>query len=523
MPSSVAIRRGTRVFGMVKGAYGVRVLRSGRRLFPGSGERQVKRVKYEEQSLPHSTKKYQHKFKDAKLKRKASGSSETEEAPMSVKRARRAVKKVNELGASAATSVKRSGGSMDEVIDKMFGIVYRRKRKRASVDSHGYSANKMYGIPFSMRQARKNERDVVTCAFVIVVQSPATGAASLLTSILRHIKIVDVGLSELAGFMFSEPLSSAFASSGFRFLQDAPAARSGICKLYKSTSLVPLFDLDFSVIPSWFMSMHLNLVLGMSRFPASKSPEEYDEIMIEDEVDRLCESVKIPVPVRSSKFALKSNQSKNSHHNRSVQKRSARRRMARNPSMLEVRKANGLLLTNSVESRKDNLPLSSFVSKYNLQNISQASCVPARPKEAVSTDQPSCSADILVIESHRCYRLKGATILIQTLDSKESLLVLKKDWATRLSFLPENYMRPSYVNRVTRNVMWSRCLNWKLEFPSRQDWYIFRELYKECVKLNAPSTTSKAIPVPGVREVAEYENNCFGFFSRPDGYISVND
>ncbi|CAI0410747.1 unnamed protein product [Linum tenue] len=562
MPSG-EIRRGTRVIGMVKGANSVRVLRSGRRLFPGSGERQVRRVKEDEdKSLHHSIKKYPHKCKengatnDDRLKRKASESVVHSEAPRRVKRPRLAVKNVKKVkkGAQESDKVVVTGDQV-AVVDKMFGIVYTRKRKSGSIVKLESFDNKMFGIQFSRRLARKKGAgcvvDVQTCVFVAVVQNSGSRAASLLTSIFRHINN-GVGLCELAGFLFSQPLNGTFASNGIRFLKDAPCASNGICKFFDSSNSVPTFDLDFSVIPSWFMQIHLNWVLRLSRVPSNTSSEECDEMMSEDEEDQLFVSVKMPqvqlasesdvaenrpflIPLfRPSRLTVKSTQPRNGHYSRGVRKsRSSRRRRARNPSLLGVQPSNGLMVTSSVGSRKKTRrPLSSVVSMYKLRNALPASCMTGGPKKVglavaggnnCTTGKAGCSADLLVIESDRCYRVKGVNIDMESSDSKESVLLVKKDDETKLSFLPQQYMRPSAVNRATHNVLWSGNVNWKLEFPSRQDWSNFKELYKECLNLNvspAP-TVVKAIPVPGVREVQGYESNRSGVFSRPDAYISV--
>ncbi|CAN1258316.1 Pleiotropic drug resistance protein 2 [Linum perenne] len=566
MPSG-EIRRGTRVIGMVKGSDGVRVLRSGRRLAPGSrsGERQVRRGIDEEEWLGHSVKKYQYKCKEngvkthevSKLKRKASEVVLPSEimATKPVKKARLTAKK--KVGSLPDKVVEK--GAVVAGIDKMFGIVYQRKRKRVGFGKQERRGSKMYAIQFSRRQPRKKEGgggeegflNVQTCAFVALVQNSGDGAASLLITILRYIKNVEVGLNEIARFLLTEPLNNVFASSGVRFLQDAPAGRNGICKFFNSKSSVPLFGLDFSVIPSWFMYMHMNWVLRMSHVSGNKSSEEFDDMMSDDEdgmdQSHICvntlqkdptsgadvsESRHVLTPlVRYSRLTTRSTQSKNAYYSRGVQKRrSSCRRRARNPAMLGFQRANGMLSTTSVGSRKKSRPLSSLVSKYKMRNPLPGNGERECPKEAHSAvcgesnwiDQSSCSADVLVIETDRCYRLKGASISIESSDSKESMLVVKKDGATRMSLLPRKYMKPSSINRVTHNVLWSGNENWKLEFPSRQDWSIFKELYKECVNLNLPTTTTvKVIPIPGVREVPDYENNYFSVFSMPDTYISV--
>ncbi|CAN0910601.1 hypothetical protein LINGRAHAP2_LOCUS26384 [Linum grandiflorum] len=571
MPSG-EIRRGTRVIGMVKGSDGVRVLRSGRRLAPGSGsgERQVRRGKDEEEWLSsHSIKKYQYKSKEngvkthevGKFKRKASEIvlPSAIEALKPMKKARLTAKK---KASSSSSSSDKAGekGAVGVVadIDKMFGIVYHRKRKRVVLGKQERRGSKMYGLHFSRRQPRKKEPGgekgfavVQSCAFVALVQNSGDVPASLLTTILRYIKSVEVGLDLIARFLLSEPLNGVFASSGVRFLQDAPAGRSGVCKFYDSRSLVPLFRLDFSVVPSWFTYMHMNLSLRMSCVPLNKSSEECDDMMSDDEDEmgqsHICvhtlqndltsgadvsDSRPVLTPlVRYSRLTTKGPQSKNGYYSRGVQKRrSSFRRRARNPAMLGFQKANGMLSTNSVGIRKKSLPLSSLVSKYKLRNTLPVHDEKEYPKEADSAMvgestgiyQSSCSADLLVIESDRCYRLKGSSIAIESSDSREAMLVVKKDGETRLSLLPQRYMKPSSINRVTHNIIWSGNDNWKLEFPNRQDWFTFKELYKECVNLNVPTTsTVKVIPIPGVREVPDYENHSSAAFSMPDAYISV--
>ncbi|KAJ6358065.1 hypothetical protein OIU78_005819 [Salix suchowensis] len=135
----------------------------------------------------------------------------------------------------------------------------------------------------------------------------------------------------------------------------------------------------------------------------------------------------------------------------------------------------------------------------------------------------SCSANILVSESDRCYRLEGATIMFELSDSREWVLVVKKDGLTRYTHLALKSMRTCASNRFTHDIIWTGDDNWKLEFPNRQDWFIFKELYKECSDCNVPASFSKVISVPGVQEVLDYENGGGAPFFRPYAYISFKN
>ncbi|GMP22344.1 hypothetical protein CsSME_00000402 [Camellia sinensis var. sinensis] len=85
-------------------------------------------------------------------------------------------------------------------------------------------------------------------------------------------------------------------------------------------------------------------------------------------------------------------------------------------------------------------------------------------------------------------------------------------------------MRPCSCNRVTNDIIWTEDNNnWKLEFPDRRDWLIFKELYKECSNRNVQVPSGNIIPVPGVYEVSGYADSSNVDFRRPISYISVKD
>lgn len=137
-------------------------------------------------------------------------------------------------------------------------------------------------------------------------------------------------------------------------------------------------------------------------------------------------------------------------------------------------------------------------------------------------DSSQCSANILVTEPDRCYREEGAIVALELSASREWLLVVEKDGSTKYTYKVDRAIRPSSCNRFTHAIIWTGDDNWKLEFVNRQDWVIFKDLYKECSERNAPSSTAKMIPVPGVCEVSGYEDRAFVPFKRPDFYITLD-
>jgi hypothetical protein len=154
-------------------------------------------------------------------------------------------------------------------------------------------------------------------------------------------------------------------------------------------------------------------------------------------------------------------------------------------------------------------------------SIKELNCAAVGVKKGMNLS--SCSANILITETDRCYRIEGATVMLEFTDSKEWVLVVKKNGLTRYSHLAQKIMRTCVSNRFTHDIIWNGDDNWKLEFPNRQDWFIFKELYKECSDHNVPASVSKAIPVPGVRGVLDNGDCGSAPFSRPYAYISSNN
>ncbi|KAH7536816.1 hypothetical protein FEM48_Zijuj03G0026500 [Ziziphus jujuba var. spinosa] len=569
MPS-VGMRRTTRVFGVVKGADGARVLRSGRRLWPDSGESKLRRSNDGDDW-----------FKI--IKSDGGGKDDNGGGGLGYEKPKPNSKPSGWTKISANGGVQKSRGSFAKAdgfnSDKLFGAVYSRKRKNSvrkssdsAADSEGKDRNgfedKMFGLHFVRRQRRKvngGESLVVTDNFLpqdvvsVVVDSSvakSSWAAPFFQSILMYMKRSELRLTELSSFLMSEPINTVYSSCNIQvFWGSPPCKRSGICKFFGAMQFIPLFSVDFSAVPLFFMYMHSCMLLRY-KFPP---PQPLNNYAIDDDEEEEEEELFFPLPsqkdaleckavdaeankrcvshpsVRTSKLVGRNSQYRNGLTSRCIQKRrsSLRRRRARNPSINSTHKSNGALVSDLISFRKRGVPFSSSVTS----NIKLRRSVRRSPsgtlKEESSTavgstqemDLPSCCANILVIESDKCYREEGANVVLEISPLGEWVLVVKKDGMTRFTHRAEKVMRPCCCNRFTHDIMWIGDNSWKLEFPNRQDWMRFKDLYKECSDRNTPIKTpsAKTIPVPGVSEVPGYGENLGTLFCRPDSYISVKD
>ncbi|XWS08114.1 hypothetical protein CRYUN_Cryun41cG0051500 [Craigia yunnanensis] len=544
MPS-VGMRRSTRVFGMLKSSEGARVLRSGRRLWPDSGEVKPKRPNNEGDVCYLSMKK----TPKTEVNKAA---AEVNGKPKRLGHEEHPKKQSRRMKAEAINS----GGK----VDRMFGIVYTRKRKRNEVQKSQLSGNskqKKSGKRFNRRQIskkRKINKDVEESrmfAFVVGNGDCYGWFSNFLCLILGYVKRAEVRLSELASFLISQPISGVYSSNGVNFLWGPTANRTGICKFSGAREFIPLFSVDFSAVPHCFMNMHHSTLLRLKRMQLV--PVNSDEIASDSEEDEPCVTSVVDVSksmigstvvkidnlgsklvlhpsVRASKLKGRNAQYRNGLSSRSIQKRSSlRRRRARNPSLGGIHKANGALVSDLISSRRNGSPFSSVVSKNKLRSSvhNSSSAILSDKSSSISdlmqnVDSSQCSANLLVFESDRCYREEGIIVTLELSASREWLLVVKKDRSTKYAHKPNKFMRPSSCNRFTHAIIWTGDDNWKLEFPNRQDWLIFKDLYKECSERNVPASSFKVIPVPGVFEVSGYEDRVRVPFRRPNSYISLD-
>ncbi|KAJ6311400.1 hypothetical protein OIU77_013211 [Salix suchowensis] len=493
MPS-VGLRRTTRVFGVIKGVDGARVLRSGRRLWPESCDGKLRRSNDGDEwyhtiikNANNYQTKNQNKNSDLKYKENSGWAHDDK-----LKKDLDVV-----IAIAAPKRIKRVKS------EKKFGIVYRRKRKRLDGEKGENPDDKKYGIQFSRRQRRRQDGESLeslecTPELVVLVErfscsSRSNGLSCFLSSVLRYIKRVILNLSDLADFLSSEPISSVFASNGLHFVRDLPADRIGVCKI-KFLSPIPVNNsLDDDDGDD-------DVMMSGSKVDQSCTTMKTDfalKITAVPEIDNFGSKAVVHPSVRASKLTGRSNQYRNGLNSRVGEMVSL--------SLL-------LCLRTNLEGQREVTPA---------ENIKEMNSDAVGVKKDLNMS--SCSANILVSESDRCYRLEGATIMFELSDSREWVLVVKKDGLTRYTHLALKSMRTCASNRFTHDIIWTGDDNWKLEFPNRQDWFIFKELYKECSDCNVPASFSKVISVPGVQEVLDYENGGGAPFFRPYAYISFKN
>ncbi|MED6149144.1 hypothetical protein PIB30_059656 [Stylosanthes scabra] len=554
MPA-VGMRRTTRVFGVVTGSENARVLRSGRRLWPDSGESlKPKRGNGKADEWP---KKPEKNNVDAAAVAVSRGGGATaklkQENAVSVRASEKknVVKAVEIRKQGSVQGVRSLSNGVDG--DKFFGIVYTRKRKRVVVDG-----KKMFGLRFSRRQQPRKD----PCVFAAVVRRQCLGMegdlfSQFLVLVLRRAFRTGVEMKELSAFLLSEPLCGVYASRGIQFLQGSPMVSMGVCQFFGSMRLGPSFSLDFSAVPHCFNYLRSSVLLrSMFRSlflvynPVDESCDVEDEIdfpelqielkvscnsfvkepdetgIILPEVVKINNVLSAPAFNKSSRLPVRSGQYRNVN-SKGIQRRrtSLRKKKSRNNLVLE--RSNGTVTYNLRNGPKRNIAV--VASNMKLRNSSNSRPAVSLKEESCSAvnsteglDSSHCSANILVTESDRCYRIEGAVVTVEMSASREWHLSVKKDGLTRYTLKPEKVMRPCSSNRYTHVIMFSLDNGVKLEFPNRPDWVVFKDLYKECSDRNVPAPVPKFIPVPGVRDVYGYGDNIIAPFCRPETYILAN-
>lgn len=448
------------------------------------------------------------------------------------------------------------------VSENKWGIVYSRKRKRVDCVNDDRKFGKYY-----VRKGYGDRRFLG----ILVGSLSCCGNGVLgrfLESVLRYMTRAELSVPQLLGFTCSEGFACAYSSCGIQFLWGSLLNKSsGICKIFGARCFVPFFMVDFSALPSCFMYLHASLFLRSTCLPhfllsyptnladdgivgddKMVADEERVEAMQQPGTSALSEADSLGIQIVSSvnvnlgkKSSLRSSlgaprvtgrsvQFKTGiiTRSRSIQKRrsSLRSRRVKSSSGLRGRVANGSLLSSLLSFRHDSIPLEPL-AKSNSQLSSMRSTSSSKSSSVELTkdiSSASCSANILVVESAKCYRIVGAIIELERTVSRRWSLVVKKD-GNKLYYLnARKIMRPCSSNRVTHDIIWREENNdWKLEFPYRGDWMIFKELYKECSERNMQALPANIIPVPGVQEVSDYAESNHATFSRPDVYITVRD
>ena len=331
-----------------------------------------------------------------------------------------------------------------------------------------------------------------------------------------------------------------------------------MCVIFGAVQSIPMFHLDFSAVPLCFMHLHSlmlfrvtwiqarlvynnnQLDVDMSSDNAEDSNEEY--LVSSPPGSSLeCKSMVVGVDhtksrsishpsVRASRLGSRTLQYRNGFSFRGIRKRRSSRgmRRPRSHSLAAMQKAIGSLGADDMKRSVSFPSAASCIRHKNLARRDSAGRIREESstalRSAMDVSSSCCNANILIVESDKCLREEGASIVLEFSASCEWLLVVKKDGSTRYTFKADKViMKPASCNRFTHAILWSSDNGWKLEFPNRRDWFIFKDLYKECSDRNIPCSAAKAIPVPIVSEVPGYVDSSGVSFRRPDTYISVND
>ncbi|CAN4103405.1 unnamed protein product [Withania somnifera] len=550
MPSVGGMRRTTRIFG-------TRVLRSGRRL---SSPGEVKRAKHGDEwiglldnvggggAVDATTKCKKNGWvkKDGGLKQDAD--------LMDIDVDRKVVDEPEVLEVPMEETI-----SPDSNVLRRWGAVYTRKRKRVEGDALAegrrfgkhFVRKKKVGSPY-IKDSDKSE-DVQVSTDIVIVNTSYGGSywvSCLLNCILTYLRRSTVSLQQIFGFINSNPLRDIYSLYGILVEDQTPRKiKPGACVISGVRCSVPVFSLDFSTVPCCFRYLHSSLLLRfvpMSYALVMYTTVAIDEVTVTNDEEivcltpvnnpsgldvvasGVCDPKKIEVVVGLPKLAARHLQPRNSCNIQ--RRRSSLRSMRGRHSSFGTPNSNGVLTSDRLRFRRNGLRFSSRTSHYELRSSRQKTSTPSI-KELKSSlvglaqdiDTASCLANILVIEPDKCYRVEGAVISMELSAAKQWILAVKVGGVRRFDLTAEKVMRPCSSNRVTHDIIWVGDSGWKLEFPDRRDWLIFKELYKECSDRNVQPPAVSIIPVPGVREVSGYAESNPPEFALPVSYITVKD
>ncbi|CAN4104865.1 unnamed protein product [Withania somnifera] len=554
MPSVGGMRRTTRIFG-------ARVLRSGRRL---SSLGEVKRVKHGDEWIGLLDNVGNGGGgADATVKCKKNGWVKKDGGPkqevdlMDIDVDRKVMDEPEVLEVPVVETI-----SLNNNVLRRWGLVYTRKRKRVEGDVLA-AEDRRYGKHFVrkkkirsgyVKDSDKSKDDLVSTDIVIVNTTYGSSywVSCLLNCILTYLRRSPVSLQQVFGFISSNPLRDVYSLHGILVLQDQTPRKikTGACVIFSVSCSVPVFALDFSTVPCCFIYLHSSLLLRFA--PMSSTLVMYTTVVDvtaanDEEIvcltpvnnqsgfDEVASGVYNPKEIEVvnptvglPKLAARHLQPRNS---RNIQKRRSSSRSKRGRhSSFGTPNANGVLTSDRLRFRRDGLQFSSRTSHYELRSSRQRTSTPSI-KELKSAlveltqdiDSTSCSANILVIEPDKCYREEGAVIAMELSAAKQWILAVRIGGVRRFSLTAEKVMRPCIFNRLTHDIIWAGDSGWKLEFPDRRDWLIFKELYKECSDRNVQPPVVSIIPVPGVHEVSGYAESNPPEFARPVSYITVKD
>lgn len=563
MPS-VGMRRTTRVFG-------ARVLRSGRRVFSASNERKHPKTTngVEWIDVPHTSgggsngKEHGWHQNGVPEKQEVTDMDIEEEGGESQPGKHVHDGSILDSGGINVYTRKRKkvdfkcfdvsvgDEKTDNLEDKRFEKTYSRrlwskgwsKKIRLCEIIDSYGPNVSYGVPEDLQKTLK-----------IVVRPSCSvrySVASLLDSVLRYLRKTRIGIDQPFTFFGSKMISNVYSSHGIHFVQVSNfILEQGVCLIRVDSRFMPVFALDFCAVPFCFLYLHLRMLgRGLRRasflwvqLVATEEDEDDDDgsticctdsgkahslnVAIRSGMDVSFKTEASHVNRVSAKLASRGIQLRSGHN---LKKSSLRSKRGRPPSSLSGRKLNRSLAPNLFGFRQNGILLPAVAPGRELRSSVQR-VNPASMKRVKSSlvglsrdaDSTACFANVLVMESDRCYREQGAVVTLEVSGKKQWYLAVTTGELKRYTLIAEKIMRPCSCNRFTHAIIWAADCGWKLEFPDRHDWLIFKELYKECSDRNLQVPVESCIPVPGVQEVPFYLSGNESFV-RPNSYIEVKD
>ena len=320
---------------------------------------------------------------------------------------------------------------------------------------------------------------------------------------------------------------------------------SGFCTLLRPQIMVPRVSVNFSSLPFLFKSWHFSIFYRLIYNPNCTT---ICDIEVSVEEQRLLEYLSRAKPAASER-TISSSGISSSFDSDSVivapvslaseeSSSTAIRTLSRvNASKLRKRSRKRSLLRNGRVPRRTQFRIKvhpiqdsleseilidsgteGLASVIQKRRRSSPKSYAKKMKESKNIDRLSCSANVLVVESDRCWRESGAKVTLEVSNSKEWFLVVKSNNATRFTHKALD-TKPSASNRITHAPIWAGENGWKLEFPNKDDWNVFKELHKECLERNFQEIPSRTVPIPGVFQVSGFEESYLSHFKRPDLYI----
>ncbi|XP_020084049.1 uncharacterized protein LOC109707295 isoform X2 [Ananas comosus] len=540
---------------------------------------------------PHTAGTFRHEASPADPLRAGAGAG-AGAGSFPIVYARRKRPRPSDTGSASSPS---STGDVNLNKDKKYGIVFTRKQRRKRPNGGPTLAEEAeLSIPCRSRNLAASvgipECDVVThldgpilLAALVESKSSSLGRFSrLLVSILRCMRISRVRIRELCTLLLGGSVAGVFSLHGVHFLPvrcgknndvmwGVTAASCGLCNIYGARKFTPMLWVNFSALPSYFISLHVALLLGALYLPAvlrrylmgSPANMSLDVEIEENDSDVHVETGSaganlpvslIPTLEKDKRLSIKevltqSTEDGDTAHGLRLQKHQKKRSSlrhsrsrhlplrkntvvspseAKRSSLLEP--INVKALDSSLSDLLSNIDENGSLTPIGSHGKQKRSAVNSpieRMKEKLALaevkqniDSVHCKANILAVHSDMCSREEGAEIMLEVSDNNEWFLAVKVQDDTRIFYKP-NDLRPCVVNRFTHAYMWTVEDGWKLEFLEKWDWLLFKELHTECRVRNSQDSSGKVIPIPGVQSISDQINGHVVPFVRPDEYIKV--